>query len=313
MVKVIVGLMGSSVAKGSASLATPSQVSSFLDVCKKYGVSELDTARVYNDGKSEELLGQVEEKKEFQIATKAPAFSPGSLTYKNIMENCNKSLHALQMDKVDIYYLHGPDTQTPLEERCKAIGELYKEGKFKRFGLSNLKDEVVEEIYEICKKNGTVLPTVYQGGYNAIHRKSEDTLQPLLKKLNIQYYAWGPLAGGALAKNINDVLNPKEGSRYQAMPVFGSLFLKDKMVEALKKITAQCEEFNLTLLEASLRWLKHHSPLGPDDGFIIGASTNEQVEASLKATQGGPLDEKLVKAFDDMWVDIKDVAPQYAN
>ncbi|UZJ53104.1 hypothetical protein CBS101457_002424 [Exobasidium rhododendri] len=312
MVKNVVGLMGSSAAKGSSLLSTPPQLSSFLSICKKYQVKELDTARGYNEGRSEEVLGQLKERSEFKIATKAPAFSPHSLTYDKIIENCNKSLAALQVDKVDIYYLHGPDSATPLEEQCRAIGQLHKEGKFERFGISNLKDEVVTQVYEICKKQGTVLPSVYQGGYNAIHRKAEVTLFPLLKKYGMQFYCWGPLAGGALGKRIDEVLAPKEGSRYQAMPFFASLFLKEESVRAIKKMTKTCEENQVTLLEASLRWLKHHSPLGEEDGIIIGASTNQQLESNLEACQGGPLNEALVRAFEDMWTEVKDVAPPYA-
>lgn len=312
MVKIIVGLMGSSVSKGSSSISTPSQVSSYLNVCKSYNVKELDTARVYNEGKSEELLGQVEEKNQFLIATKAPGFSPGSLTYEKIMENCNKSLKALQVDKVDIFYFHGPDNTTPIEEQCRAIGQLYKEGKFDRFGVSNLSDEVVGKMFEYCKREKIVLPSVYQGGYNPIHRKVEVTLLPLLKKYKMQFYAWGPLAGGALAKDMDEILNPKQGSRYHEMPYLKDHFLKEGVPEALRKINTKCKENGTTLLEASLRWLKHHSALGQGDGIILGASTNEQLEANLKASEGGPLDENLVKAFETLWADIKHQAPAYS-
>ena len=102
MVKVIVGMMGSSVASGSSAMASPEQVREFLDAVKSFGVKEIDTARVYNAGKSEELLGDVGADKDFLIATKAPGFSPGSLAPENIIDNCNKSLAALKMDKVDI-------------------------------------------------------------------------------------------------------------------------------------------------------------------------------------------------------------------
>jgi aflatoxin B1 aldehyde reductase len=316
MAKIIVGLMGSSVSKGSSSVATPSQVSSFLSVCKKHKVHELDTARVYNEGKSEELLGSVPERHEFAIATKAPGFSPGSLSYDNIIDNCNKSVQALKLgdvgSKIDIYYFHGPDNKTPIEDSCKAIDVLYKEGKFSRFGISNLSDEVVTKIYEYCKEQKIILPSVYQGGYNPIHRNVEKTLLPLLKKYNMSFYAWGPLAGGALAKDIDEIMNPKEGSRYQAMPYLKDHFLKDGVPQALQKINTKCKQNNTTLLEASLRWLKHHSALKEQDGIILGASTNEQLEANLKAAEGGPLDESLVNAFEELWDEIKHVAPAYS-
>jgi len=165
MVKVVVGLMGSSVASGSITMTGPSQLRAFLDMLKKHNVRELDTARVYNAGKSEEDLGAIPEaKNDFSIATKAPGFSPGSLSYQKIINNCNASLAALQQEKIDLYYFHGPDRQTPLEESCKAIHQLYQEGKIRTFGISNFNAQEVEDIHSICSKNGWLTPTVYQGG-----------------------------------------------------------------------------------------------------------------------------------------------------
>jgi aflatoxin B1 aldehyde reductase len=102
MVKVIVGMMGSSVSGGSSSMATPIQVQAFLDSVKRHGIKELDTARVYAGGQSEELLGQVNAHKQFAVSTKAPAFSPGTLTEEKIFANCNASLKALKQEKLDI-------------------------------------------------------------------------------------------------------------------------------------------------------------------------------------------------------------------
>ena len=102
MVKIIVGMMGSSVGGGSRSLASPTQVQDFLDCVKRHNVKELDTARVYAGGKSEELLGAVNAGSQFAVSTKAPAFAPGSLTEANIISNYEKSLAALRQDKVDI-------------------------------------------------------------------------------------------------------------------------------------------------------------------------------------------------------------------
>jgi aflatoxin B1 aldehyde reductase len=88
MVKVIVGMMDSSVANGSAKMSPPSQVGAFLNVLKKHQVKEIDTARVYNGGKSEELLGAVGAgtKLGFAVSTKAPGFSPGILSGDKIQE-----------------------------------------------------------------------------------------------------------------------------------------------------------------------------------------------------------------------------------
>lgn len=200
MVKLTVGLMGGSPSAVAPFLQSASSLNSFLSIVAAHKVREIDTARVYAGGQSEALLGEVKGSERFTISTKAPAFSPGSLEPSKIIANCKASLEALQQDKVDIYYIHGPDRQTQLEDQCRAFNELYQQGKFARFGISNLGDEEVQRAVDICEKNGWVKPTVYQGGYNILSRGNEATLLPLLKKLGIAFYGYGPLAFGMLVK-----------------------------------------------------------------------------------------------------------------
>lgn len=311
MVKLIVGMMGSSVAKGSTSMATVEQVQSFLRAVKARGVKELDTARVYNNGQSEELLGSARAQDQFAISTKAPAFSPGSLQEKNILDNAARSFAALKQDTLDIYYLHGPDRSTPYEEQCRAIGTLYKAGHFKRFGVSNISADEVQTIYDICKREGYCLPQVYQGGYNPLNRSAEAGLFPTLRRLGMVFYAYSPLAGGALAKPIDELLKPKEGTRFAEMPIFATMFANDDAIKLLRKQTDLCEKHGFGIMEGTLRWFMHHSPLTDEDGVILGASRTEQIEASLKACEKPPLPEDVVKGWEDLWNMAEAKAPGY--
>lgn len=93
MVKVIAGLMGGSVASGAPAVSSPSSLQSLLGILQKHNVSEIDTARVYNNGKSEETLGQVAgAANKLTIATKVPGFTPHSLTYDKVLASCDASL-----------------------------------------------------------------------------------------------------------------------------------------------------------------------------------------------------------------------------
>jgi len=302
--KIIVGMMGSSVAKGSTSMATPEQVTDFLSVLKSHNVKELDTARVYNGGKSEELLGAVNAQEDFLISTKAPGFASRSLTYPAILENSRKSHEALKQDKVDIYYIHGPDKDTPLQEQCRAFDKVYREGRFTRFGVSNLSALQVQEIHDICKREGYPLPSVYQGAYSPINRNAETGLFPTLRKLKISWYAWGPLAGGLLAKPIDQLLKPKEGTRFHEMPVFGDMYLKESNIAALKKMNETCRQADMSMMEATMRWFMHHAPLTSEDGLILGASSKEQVDATLTACEKGPLPETVVQGWEELWRNV---------
>lgn len=129
----------------------------------------------------------------------------------------------------------------------------------------------------------------------------------------MQYYAFSPLAGGLLAKPVDQILKPEKGSRYDAMKVFGDIFLNDTVLGGLKTQTELCSKHDISIMEATMRWFMHHSPLGDEDGVIIGASTEKQIEASLSACEKGPLPEEVAQGFDTMWETIKDAAPGYCS
>jgi aflatoxin B1 aldehyde reductase len=316
-----VGLMGSSAASGATALQTPEGMRSFLSICSTAGITHLDTARAYAGGSSESTLGDVSASSTFAISTKAPAFTPHSLAHDAIIANCDASLKALRTDKVDIYYLHGPDRATPLEEQCRAIGELYALGRFERFGVCNISPVEVRSVYEICAREGFPLPKVYQGGYNPIGRGPEGKgeLFDVLKELGMGFYAFSPLAGGLLAKPVEKLLNPELGTRFEAMKVFGQLYLGEETLGALKKVQGVCDREGISLVEATLRWFRWHSVLSEDwegcegNAVIVGASSEKQLEQSLKAWQGGRLPESVVLAWEEMAESLRGKMPPYHN
>jgi len=301
MVKVIAGLMGSAVSTGSPKLSTPDQLSPLLTLLTTHKITELDTARVYNGGKSEELLGLTPCSTSFSIATKAPAFGPGTLTYDRVTGNCNASLAALKREKIDLYYFHGPDRQTPLQESCRAIQDLYTQGKFTRWGISNLHVDEVTSILDICKREGWVKPSVYQGAYNPLLRGMEEPLLPKLRENGMAFYAYSPLGGGFFSKPISQLREPPKGSRRDLMPVFSAIYVNELSLELLDNLTRICVKEGVAVKVAALRWLMHHSPLGEGDGIILGASSAEQMEENLRACEGGSLPGDIVRGFEEMW------------
>ncbi|KAK0944988.1 hypothetical protein LTR29_003580 [Friedmanniomyces endolithicus] len=285
MVKIVVGLMGSSVSSGSTSMAGAEQLRPFLAMLKKHNVRELDTARVYNGGKSEEDVGNVSEaKNEFIIATKAPGFSPGSLAYQKIIDNCNASLKALKQDSIALV--------------LQGIYQLHKDGKIASFGISNFNAQEVEEIHRICTSKGWITPSVYQGMYNPLSRTGEQTLFPTLRKLGMAFYAFSPLAGGYFSKSDSQLRTPASGGRMDQMKHFANMFVNDISLEMHEFLTQTCEREGLTVKEATLRWLFHHSFLAAKDGVVLGGSSTEQMEENVKSCKGGPLPERVVEYFE---------------
>ncbi|KAK0564218.1 hypothetical protein OC861_004418 [Tilletia horrida] len=301
-----------------------------LDVCqeilninKKHGVAAIDTARVYSQGSCETYLGQLHvDKQGFALHTKIyPAgrtginFGPGTKTYtheKQDIHDClEASLKDLQVDSVDLYYLHAPDRVTPFEETFEALNEEYKAGKFKRLGISNYRADEVETIVKLCQSKGWITPSVYQGVYNCITRQTEDELVPVLRKYNMAFYIFNPLAGGFATGAYSNKDDEDKGGRFNSQKMMGRMYQKryfhDHYFEAVKALQPVAEKHGLTLTETVLRWLNHHSTLSPEHGdrILIGASSTKHIEQNLIDLEKGPLDPEVVAAIDKAWEIVK--------
>lgn len=219
------------------------------------------------------------------------------------------------MDQVDVYFLHSPDPETPLEETLAAIQELYAAGKFRRFGLSNFLPDQVQQAYDICKEKGYVLPSVYQGNYNPVARRIEADLFPLLRKLNMSFFAYSPLAGGFLTKKHEDITNGVSGGRFDKDSRIGQmyhkLYNKPTLLAALEKWEDIAKDAGVSQAELAYRWVAFNSALKREhgDGIILGASRPSQLENTLEGLEKGPLDGEVVKRIEGVWDTVKDEAP----
>nr|XP_005986120.1 PREDICTED: aflatoxin B1 aldehyde reductase member 2 [Latimeria chalumnae] len=247
-----------------------------------------------------------------KIATKANPWDGKTLKPESVRSQLETSLKRLKLQSVDLFYLHAPDHETPIEETLRACQELYKEGKFKEFGLSNYASWEVAEIYCICKHSGWILPTVYQGMYNATTRQVETELFPCLRNFGMRFYAYNPLAGGLLTGKykFEDVYGAQPAGRffgntwaetyrkrYWKLHHFQAIDLVQKSLESAYGSQAP------SLTSAALRWMYHHSKLQGDlgDGVVIGMSTMEQLQQNLAASEEGPLHATVVEAFEQAW------------
>nr|XP_020020978.1 aflatoxin B1 aldehyde reductase member 3-like [Castor canadensis] len=288
-------------------------VRAFLD----RGHTEIDTAFAYTDGQSETLLGGMglglgRSGCKVKIATKANTLDGKSLKADSLRFQLETSLKRLQCPKVDIFYLHMPDFNTPVEETLQACNQLHKEGKFVELGLSNYAAWQVAEICTLAKKNGWIMPTVYQGMYNGISRKVETELFPCLRHFGLRFYAFNPLAGGLLTgkhkyedKDTQQPVGIFFGhrfaeflrNRYWKEDHFKAVALVDKALQVAYGTNTP------SLTSAALRWMYHHSQLQAShgDAVILGMSSLKQLEQNLVAVEEGPLEPAVVEAFDQAW------------
>ncbi|KAJ0426601.1 NADP-dependent oxidoreductase domain-containing protein [Aspergillus carlsbadensis] len=284
-----------------------------LDLLEDYGVTTIDTARFYPD--SEEWLGEVAAPSRFTIDTKYPGgFASEASSKDGLVASAEESLAALGVDQVDVYYLHAPDRRVPLEDLLSGMHTVYKRGMFKRFGLSNFLPEEVLDVIRICKENNYILPSVYQGNYNAVARHSESLLLPILRKHKIAYNAYSPIAGGFLTKDVETLISGGEGRWDPKTPtggIFTALYGKSWMLEGLRLWGDIAAEAGIPRAELAYRWVAFHSALRGElgDGLIFGARNTGQVEGTLRGLGKGPLPGEVVERIERVWEIVKDEAP----
>ncbi|KAL4892051.1 NADP-dependent oxidoreductase domain-containing protein [Aspergillus ambiguus] len=301
--------------------------SRMLDSFQSRGHNEVDTARIYGSGSTEEMLATLNwQKRGITMDTKLypttgkKQFFSQNYTHRpeDIRRGLLDSLDALQTTKIDMFYLHGPDRNIPFEDTLREINKLHEEGYFTRFGISNYMSWEVATICEICKKNGWIMPTVYQGVYHVLQRSIEGELLPCLRKYGISLYAFQPLAGGFLTGRYKrDQTDFEAGSRFDPHIAQGSIHRKrywnNVYFDALEAIHACAEKHGLGDGEIALRWLKHHSFLEEKlgDAIIIGASSVNHLETNLMDLEKGPLPDEVVQVVEEVWPRVKGVAPNY--
>ncbi len=288
------------------------ECAAILDVLQKHGHAEVDTARTYGGGSSEEYLGQLGwAGRGLVMDTK---LSPRGARYTHrpadLEPALKESLAALQTEHVDMWYLHAPDRSVPFEDTLREVDRLHRKGYFSRFGISNYAAWEVAQMSEICIRNDWKRIDVYQGVYNALHRAAEPELFPCLRHYGIAFYEYNPLAGGMLTDRYVRAQAAAEiepGSRFDPAKNQGAnyreRYWKDAYFDALDVVRPVAKAHGMSTAEAALRWVSHHSVMRREhgDAVIIGASSAAQLEDNLTNLEKGPLPEAVVQAFDAAW------------
>jgi aflatoxin B1 aldehyde reductase len=280
------------------------------------GHHEVDTAYVYNKGKTETLLGVMNEKGALEgiaLAGKANPNAGNGLSPESITMQLTESLSRVKQDAFDLFYLHLPDLDTPISETLACVDEHYRNGKFLRFGLSNYAAWQVAEIAELCKQNDWIQPTVYQGMYNALTRDVERELFNCLANYNISFYVYNPLAGGMLSAKHASVDAQPDSGRFASFPGYQDRYWKPDMFSVVQSFAKACEAEGIAPASAALRWLVHHSDISNNDNhaIILGSSTVAHLEQNLVACEQGPLPESIIQSLNDGWEQVRATCMKY--
>jgi aryl-alcohol dehydrogenase-like predicted oxidoreductase len=285
-----------------------------LDLCADTGINFLDTANVYNNGASEEMLGRLLEgrRANFIVASKVrnkmgDGVDMAGLSRGAIFRAIDDSLRRLRMEYLDIYYLHLPDYAVPIEESLDAMNELVKQGKVRYTATSNYSAWQIVEMLWIAQRKGYPGPHIGQPMHNLIARGIEQEYLAMCKQCGISNVVYNPLAGGLLTgKHRRDA--PIPGTRFDSNPMYLDRYWHQADFDAVDQLQQIASAAGRSLLSLSLNWLYHHTP---SECIILGASKVEHLEQNLKVLGDGPLDPETLQACDKVWAALRGPTPKY--
>ncbi|KAL7903938.1 NADP-dependent oxidoreductase domain-containing protein [Trichoderma velutinum] len=254
--------------------ATPEGLARLIDMLLANGINKFDAAQTYGGGQTESFLGWCGAGKRMVIDTKhCGGWISGQSSAEDVVRRGKDSLKKLNVSKVDTFYIHAPDRTTPIEETLHGINQLYELGAFERFGISNYTADEVEEIVQVCRTKGYIVPAVFQG--------------PLLRY-------WSPQAGGFLAKSKEKFLSHDVEGRWSAEDEAGQFF-----------------QSGIPRAELAYRWTAFNSQLSDeyDDRIIWSGSSEEQVQQTIAGLSRGHLPADIAKKIDNVWDLVKNDSP----
>jgi aryl-alcohol dehydrogenase-like predicted oxidoreductase len=286
-----------------------------IDRCRDAGITMFDTANAYNDGRSETIVGELVApfRDEVTIATKVfnpmgPGPDDRGLSRPAIRKALDASLQRLGTDYVELYYLHQPDWDVPLEESLGAMAELVEEGRVGTIGVSNYAAWQLAELRRIADANGWSPVAVSQPQYNLLSRRIEEEYVAHSAHAGVFDIVYNPLAGGLLTGKHAPDADPEPGSRF-TKEQYRSRYWNRPTFEAVEQLRAIAADAGLSLLELAFRWLWSQPVV---DAILLGASKLEHLEQNLAAAAvDEPLDDDTLRRCDEVWESLRGPAPAY--
>ena len=261
-----------------------------IDAALEAGVTFFDTADVYGEGKSEEMIGRTLEGRRDRVvlATKFGHDLGDGETRRGarpyIRKAVEASLRRLRTDRIDLYQYHRPDGVTPLEETLEALHELVQEGTVRAIGSSNFTPAMVEEAAAIARERGLTPFVTEQSEYSWLRRRAEEELLPACRRLGVGFIPYFPLASGLLTGKYRQGEAAPEGTRLAGRELDGA------DLDAVERLREWGERTGRSLLEVAI------GGLAAVDGVasvIAGATRPEQVRANAAAGEWEPSPDEL--------------------
>jgi len=251
------------------------------------GVNYIDTADTYDRGGAEEFVGKAVKGKRSEVILATKFGKPmgtgpnerGSSRYY-IMRQVEASLRRLQTDYIDLYQIHEPDPDTPIEETLRALNDLVCVGKIRYIGTSNHAAWQLCEALWTARMHNLNAVVTEQSRYNLLDRKIEQELVPLCQKYGIGIIPWGPLAGGFLTGKYRKGEKPAPEWRLaEGARIYGKVFSETNWTK-LSRLQDFAVQRDHTLGELAIAWLLAKPWVAT---VIVGAREEEQVSVNVSA------------------------------
>ena len=297
-------LQVSPICLGTMTFGTPVGEKDAIDLTHwaiDHGINFIDTANIYEGyarvigsagGVAEVILGKALRNRRSQVvlATKVgmkvgAAPEDEGTSPAAIAKQLDKSLQRLDTDCIDIYYLHKPDPQTPLEDIVGSLSQAIQAGKIRHYGLSNYSAEQTGELLRVADNNSLPHPVIHQPSYSLLKRDAESELLPLCAREGIAVAPYWVLQGGLLTGKYRRGHAPPSDSRQVEKPQWFGLSETDEIDDVLaqiEEIEAQARTLGRSLLEHTLKTtLEQPGTVS----LVLGSKRIDQVELLIKAIE----------------------------
>jgi aryl-alcohol dehydrogenase-like predicted oxidoreductase len=252
------------------------------------GINLIDTADSYgNKGGSEEALGRIlgDKRKTIVLASKfgLPMDDAGKLkgaSRRYVMQAVEASLKRLRTDWLDLYQLHRPDPQTPIEETLRALDELVRAGKVRFIGCSNLSARQVIEAQDTAQRHELAAFVSCQDEYSLLARDVERELIPAMKARGLGLLPYFPLASGLLTGKYKEGAPLPPGSRLSKNARHAGEFINARNWRIVSRLEEFVARRGRSMLELAFSWLLRDGVVA---SVIAGATSPQQVEQNIRA------------------------------
>jgi voltage-dependent potassium channel beta subunit len=274
------------------------------------GVNFFDNAEVYALGESEKMMGRVLKKKNWDrtsyiVSSKAYFGWRGKnnkpnqtgLSRKHLFEACNEALQRLQVDYLDLFFCHRPDTSVPIEEVVWTMHNLIQQGKVLYWGTSQWSGAEIMEAHRVAQQYGLIAPTMEQPQYNMFERfKMEQDYLPVFQNVGLGTTIWSPLAAGFLTGKYLEGI--PEGSRLgiKGFDWLKERWLQEEKIKKLRKLVTLAEKIGVSMASLAIAWTIKNPNVST---AILGATKKEQLYDNLKALDtAGKLDAEVMEEIE---------------